>query len=74
MNKWPLPKNLPKHTKDFELREKPRSGISWRDKERDYLKLLYNEGVSIEVIANLLERTEGAVRSRLIREELITDP
>ena len=74
LNKWPLPKNLPKHTKDFELREKPRSGISWRDKERDYLKLLYNEGVSIEVIANLLERTEGAVRSRLIREELITDP
>ena len=74
LHNWPLPENLPTHKTDFLLREQPRSGISWRDKEINYLKLLHKEGVTIEVIAELLERTSGAIRNRLIREGLTSDP
>jgi DNA-binding NarL/FixJ family response regulator len=54
--------------------DKPlRTGKSWTDTEERELREMYASGKSMSEIADLLQRTRGSIRSRLVKLEIIDD-
>lgn len=52
-------------------RQYPRAYEKWVDEEDAYLKCKYSEGLSIQELAEILHRQQGAIRSRLRRLGLV---
>ena len=51
---------------------KPKNvGLPWPEKQRNEVALLFNEGKSIDELANYFERTKGAITSELTHQGLI---
>ena len=67
--KFPIPEKSRQENRSLEkIRQQyPRAYEKWVEEEDTYLKSKYNEGLNVQELAAILQRKQGAIRSRLLK-------